>query len=298
MSAENRAHIEEVAHLLGYRPNDQAVALASSRSGVIGVVLPDIRNPFLDAVLGGMHAAAAEAEHTLMFTLSGQEETTARAQAERFLRSRVAGLIMVTPRLPAEDLRRLGDLVPLCLAGRAPVGGKVSTVRVDEEVAAELVVEALVARGFTAAIQITPRLDRLDPTGVQRASALARTAARKGLGWTHVEESDDEPVIGALLRETALPVALVAHNDMLALDVIAAVAASGLRLGSDVVLVSYDNTYVAARAEFSLSSIDQSSEVLGRTAVNLVLDESREPGRDVLIRPELVVRSSLGPATA
>ena len=89
---------------------------------------------------------------------------------------------------------------------------------------------------------------------------------------------------------------MIVHNDILAIDVAAAVVASGLRLGSDVAVVSYDNTYLAARAEFSLTSIDQSPARMGSRAVELLLARVADPDgspQDELVEPRLEVRGSL-----
>ena len=92
------------------------------------------------------------------------------------------------------------------------------------------------------------------------------------------------------------------HNDVLGLDAVAAVRAMGREVGRDVALISYDNTHLAARPEFALSSVDQSAERLAAEAVGLVLGRAageRGPGRAVALPPTLIRRASFGePSTA
>lgn len=296
VSASNRARILTVAARLGYRPNEAAVSLASARSGVIGVILPDIRNPFYDAVSEGLRRAAAAAAQTTVFTISGQDHEAAIEQADHFMRLRATGLIMVAPSLGDAELRRLGDQIPLTLIGRAPAGGAIDSVRIDEERAAHLIVNAVADRGYRAIVTVAPHWSMLDPTGHERQLALIAGAKSRGLAWTQASADDS----GSTLRSLVAPgTALIAHNDVLAIDVVAAVVGSGLRLGVDAAVASYDNTYLAARAEFSLTSIDQSPAELGHRAVSLLLGRVADrglPARDELVEPHLVARTSLPPA--
>ncbi|MDO4716954.1 MAG: LacI family DNA-binding transcriptional regulator [Propionibacteriaceae bacterium] len=293
VSASNRARILAVAARLGYRPNEAAVSLASARSGVIGVILPNIRNPFYDAVSEGLRRAAAAASQTTVFTISGQDRGAALEQADHFMRLRATGLIMVAPNLGDAELCQLAEQTPLTLIGRAPAGGRVDSVRIDERRAAHIIMRALASRGYRKVVPVAPHWSMLDPTGHERQLALISEAEAHGFSWNQVTADGS----GATLRSLVAPgTAMIVHNDILAIDVVAAVVASGLRLGSDVAVVSYDNTYLAARAEFSLTSIDQSPARLGSRAVELLLSRVADPHgppRDELVEPRLEVRGSL-----
>lgn len=293
VSDRNRAHILAVAARLGYRPNEAAVSLASARSGIVGVILPNIRNPFFDAVSEGLRIAAATEAKTTMFTISGQEPAAALEQAEHFMRLRAAGLVMVTPSLADAELHDLGNQIPLVLVGRAPSGGSVDSVRINESHAARSIVQEVRRRGYRRMVPVAPHWATLDPTGHERQLALITEAERCGVDWVQVDHGDSDLLLRSLVTtETAM----IVHNDLLAIDVVAAVVASGLRLGEDVGVVSYDNTYLAARSEFSLASIDQSPVVLGKRAIDLLLSRAADhslPARDELIEPRLVVRASL-----
>jgi LacI family transcriptional regulator len=95
------------------------------------------------------------------------------------------------------------------------------------------------------------------------------------------------------------PTAACCANDMMALGLLQAMAAHGLRVPDDLAIVGYDDIDFAAAAAVPLSSVRQPRELLGRTAVDLLLDEVADPGRhrhrQVIFQPDLVVRESSAP---
>ena len=116
---------------------------------------------------------------------------------------------------------------------------------------------------------------------------------------------DAGPAARAALQDHPEPLGLVIHNDVLAIDAVPVLRESRRAVGTDAALVSYDNTYLSLREEFSLTSVDQPEVLLGERAVDLVCrraglapDDGPDTGteaRSVVLEPELVTRaSSLG----
>lgn len=297
VSEEARGRILEVAAELGYRPNDMAAGLASNTSTLVGLILPHNRNPFFDAICEALQRELTANGLTLMVSFSGPDPAVAQAQAEQFLRLRVNALLMVSPSLGDAELCRLGDAVPLCLIGHLAVGGRVDAVRLDEQLAAEAVIAAVAGVGIGQVVHLSPDDDAMDPTGHERREALAAAAGRAGLNWRAASAGADAgAVVRTVVRESEGRVALVVHNDVLGLDAVAAVRGMGLEVGRDVAIISYDNTHLAARPEFDLASVDQSTEQLAAEAVRLLVDRAAgqtTAGREITIPPRLVVRSSL-----
>jgi DNA-binding LacI/PurR family transcriptional regulator len=95
---------------------------------------------------------------------------------------------------------------------------------------------------------------------------------------------------------TRRPTAIFCANDLLALGVLQGLTARGLRVPDDVALLGYDDIEYAAGAAVPLSSVRQPREQLGRTAAQLLLEESTDrehhQHRHVVFQPELVVRQS------
>ena len=143
VAADTRERIEEVAASLGYRVNVSASSLARKRSSIIGLVLPNLRNAFFEQVAACLGRAAARRGLTLFVTVGSDQPEILHQAVESLLGVRVAGIILVSPWLPGEDLVAIGEEVPVCVVGRRSPGGRVDSVRVDEEAAAHLVVDHL-----------------------------------------------------------------------------------------------------------------------------------------------------------
>ena len=253
VAADTRRRIREAAASLGYRVNVSASSLARRSSTIIGLVLPNLRNAFFEQVAACLGRAAARRGLTLFVTVGSDQPEVLHRAIESLLGVRVAGIVLVSPWLPREDLLAIGEEAPACVIGRRSPGGRVDSVRVDEVAAARLVVEHLAALSMRTICYIGPRMTD-EASRHDRERALARAAGEAG---------------------------------------------------TDGALVSYDNTYLALREEFSLTSVDQPEDLLGERAVDLVCrraglapDDGPAAGagaRSAVLEPELIVRaSSLG----
>ncbi len=305
VAAGTRERIEEVAASLGYRVNVSASSLARKRSSIIGLVLPNLRNAFFEQIAACLGRAAAQRGLTLFVTVGSDQPEVLHQAIESLLGVRVAGIIFVSPWLPQEDLLAVGEEVPACVIGRRSPGGQVDSVRVDEAAAARLVVKHLATLKMRTICYIGPRMTD-EASRHDRECELARAAKKTDLDFEVRSCGEDAgPATRAALEDHPEPLGLVIHNDVLAIDAIPVLRESRRVLGGDVALVSYDNTYLALREEFSLTSIDQPEDLLGENAVDLVCrragitpDDGPQTGgaaRSVVLEPTLVSRiSSLG----
>ena len=302
VAAGTRERIEEVAASLGYRVNVSASSLARKRSTIIGLVLPNLRNAFFEQIAACLGRAAARRGLTLFVTVGSDQSEVLHQAVESLLGVRVAGIIFVSPWLPGEDLVAIGEEVPVCVIGRRSPGGRVDSVRVDEEAAARLVVDHLAVLGMRTMCYIGPRLTDA-ASRHDREHSLARAAEAAGLAFEVRSCGEDAgPATRAALQDRPEPLGL-------AIDAVPVLRESRREPGVDVALASYDNTYLALREEFSLTSVDQPEDLLGERAVDLVChragltsDDGSQVGaatgteaHSVVLEPELVARaSSLG----
>lgn len=300
-------HIKQVANRMGYRVNAQAAALASRRSRVIALVLPHLMNPFFDSIAQSLQEAARERGYVLFTVLGGAD--VIEKELEEVLALRVEGLVFVSPALAADDLRNLGRAVPVCVIGRAGVGGQVDSVRVDEKAAAEKVLEHLRSQGLYTVVYIGPPATR-DYNVTERQQCLMQAARQSGMTLLSLEDGRElraqlEYVANQHLTDGAsasapagtaklaqrkqgepaqLPglastpagakIGLVAHNDVVAIDVLAAIRSLGLNLP----LISYDNTYLAAREE--LTSVAQPTAVMAEKTLQLLVTRAQGLGSE------------------
>ena len=293
MSAETRQRILDAASRLSYRTNTAAAELASRRSGRLAVIVPYLDNPFFDVVLRALRRRAADAGFVLAAFVSDLTDRLEQATVDDVLSLRPEGLILPGTSMSGEQLRELARQVPLVVMDRDLVSDTVSVVRLDEDDAARRIVDHLREQGLGQLVFFRPAPALHEALVDERRTACRVAARRAGMGFTSVVCQDGaSPALRRALRRVVAPFGAIAYNDVLALDVHTALLSAGMRPGGDVALVSYDNSPLAGRQEFSLTSVDQSPDLLATEAVAALLRPAGSPAVHRTVPAGLVVRSS------
>lgn len=293
MSDETRRRILDTARALDYHPNTAAAELAARRSHHLAVVLPYLDNPFFDRLLRRLRHHADAAGHTLVVLVSDLEDQLERTTVDEVLSMRPAGLILPGASMSPEALLGMSERIPLCVLDRTLDEPSIPTVRLDEADAAQQIVAHLAAQGLRRLVFLSPSRDMHEPLLDERRESCREAATSAGLDFAEVVRDDDmNRTLAALRAGPSDPFGVVVYNDVLGVDLVAAVLASRLRPGSDVAIVSYDNTSLASRPEVSLTSIDQSPDRLAEAAVAAVLAPVDTPAVHVTVPATLVIRAS------
>ncbi|HET9103765.1 MAG TPA: LacI family DNA-binding transcriptional regulator [Solirubrobacteraceae bacterium] len=297
VSAERRARVLKAAAALGYRPNAMARSLASRRTRTVGAIIDDLRNPFFAEVVGGIEEFASELGYRLLLAAGGRSGQRERSALEALLEYRVDGIILVSPRVPINEIVAAGDQLPLVMVSQALRG--LDAVITDDRGGVEQVIDHLVALGHRDIVHID---GGPAPGGRQRAAAFRRGMKRRGLKseiipGDFVEEAGVRGARELIDRGGELPTAVFAANDLVAVGVLGVFAQEGVSVPGQVSIVGYDNVSIARLEHVSLTTIDQPRVAMGREALGLLL--SRINGRQepvtVTLAPELVVRSTTAP---
>lgn len=278
VAADTRVRIEQAARELGYTRNLGAASLASNGSPIVGVVLPDLRNPFFESVVDNLqHEADALGLLPLVATASDDRsrETTV---LQRFRELRASGIVMVSPVEGPEAFTRIGSGQPLVLIGAALAGPGFDSVHVDEDAAAKLIVDHLRVRGWERIVAVSV-ISGLGEVWIQhRRAALVRAASAAGMPLESLELSRGEALasqLGALLdAREGQRLAVVTHNDLTAADVLTFVRAQGLRPGTDLAVTGFDDTHMARRPEFDITSVSQDNAELARLAMTALRERA------------------------
>jgi DNA-binding LacI/PurR family transcriptional regulator len=309
VAAASKALILEAAASLDYRPNLAARNLASHRTGTIGVMLNDLHNPYYVDVFDGVSAASTDAEKSLLLTTGRNQIAGEREAIASMLAHRVDGIVLVGPQIPTAEISRLAESVPVVLVGRTVRDQRVDCVANHEAEGAAIAVGHLVALGHR-------RIAHID--GGSGAGAGARRTgferAVKNLGI----DADCEVIAGdyteaagtsaatRILKRKARPTALFCANDLVAIGAMDTFAAADVRTPEDISVIGYDNSMLARLSRISLTSIDQSTQLLGAVALDLLnqrLATASKSGADVvgksqrieLVTPTLIMRRTTAP---
>lgn len=297
VSDERRRRVLDVAERLGYRPNGHARDLAGRASGTIGVLLNDLHNPFFARIYDGIEEAAAQADLGIVLTVSHRRDAGEAEAIERMLERRVEGLILAGPRLDVAEILAAARFAPTVVVGREVSGQRCDAVVTDERLAARLVVEHLAALGHRRIAHVE---GSRGGGATARSSGVVEATGALGLPDPLLVPGDFTEQAGAaaaaaLLRSAALPTAVFAANDLVALGMLAAFDEAGVRVPEDVSIVGFDNTPFAGFRHVALTTVDQGAAEMGRVAVERLLVRRARPDAEsvtVFATPGLVVRQT------
>lgn len=296
VAEDSRQRILAAAQELGYTRDLGAATLAAGRSQVLGVVLPDLRNPFFEGVVDAIGAHATTLKLLPLVATASDDRDREALILTRFRELRVAGVIMVSPVQPLDALETAAKAQPTVLIGADVASASLDTVHVDEDAAARLIVDHLVTRGWRSVVSLSEQSGPGEVWIERRQEALKAAARGAGLPYAGVEGRPGRGASAALreyLPQLGERAAVVAHNDLVAMDALAVVRDAGLRPGDDVAVIGFDDTYMAQRPEFDVTSVSQDTGELARLAMAALLERDEERGRhEAVVQPTLAVRSS------
>jgi LacI family transcriptional regulator len=297
---ETRQKVLDVIASLGYRPNPLARGLATNRTATIGIVVPDIGNPFFADVVRGAEDIARERGYRIFLANVDQdpdrEESTTWAMEDM----RVSGILICSPRQPDERLAAmLSRLDRVVLINREYVPGAVGAVRLDDLQASIKATQHSIERGRQQIVLLAGRPGgpafRTRLQGFREAMAAAGIPVdeRQIIFCTSNPEGGYEAADRAFdtLPETD---ALICFNDLVAIGAMRACADRGIRVPDDVTVTGFGDTILARMVQPSLTTMHQPGRKLGAGGVEMLLQhllgEAHEP--EIVVASKLVIRES------
>ena len=301
VSAKRRASVLRAAEELGYQPNLMARSLAQRRTGAIGVLVDDLRNPFFGEVVDAIETAASANGFRILILNGHRDPHRSLAAVDTFMQFRVEGLALVGPRLDDSELARIGSTIAAVAVASGDILPQVDTVVTDGRRGARLAVEHLIELGHSRIVHFDGGANVSAPERRSGYRATMRAAGLEHLIDVRPAGDDEADAIGAVeaLRSQApQATAVFAFNDMLAAGVLDRLDAAGVDVPAEVSVAGFDNTFISGLGRFSLTTVNQPRAAMGRLAVKALLDRiggSRsDPVRHTLA-PELVVRETTAP---
>jgi LacI family transcriptional regulator len=304
VAEETRRRVENAVASLRYVRNESARLLRSGQARIVGLIVPDVANPFFTDVARGVEDVTSAAGVLVIVCNSDGDGDKEARYLTMLAEHQVLGVLHV----PAGAKATMGALrhreIPVVLLDyQGPARGRCS-VSVNDVFGGRLAVGHLLGAGHRTIGFVGTGIE--PPRQVVQRLAGARQAmvdAGRNPNGLKLMATTSLTVQGGVDAAQALlglprrqrPTGVACVNDLLAIGMLKELLRSGVRVPQDVAIVGYDDIAFAESAAIPLTSIRQPRNQLGRRAAELLLDEAAGgPHRHstVVFEPELIVRES------
>lgn len=300
VTPETRRKIEVAAATLQYVPHGGARSLTRRQTDTIGVILPDLFGEFFSEMIRGIDKVVQGAgKHLLLGNMHGSTEET--LHAIHAMRGRVDGLLVMPPNSNADEIdgsERLG--MPAVLLNARVEGGSLPFVTVDNYEGARLITEHLVDRGARRIVHLAGPQSNRDAAERERGfrdvvKGLLDDQSPTIIPGTFHEEAG-RAAARQLLAEGLPCDAVFAGNDMMAVELMAALREGGVKVGRDILIAGFDDIPLARYVYPQLTSVHSDITRLGSAGAEMILrildgeNSAEMPG--LTITPTLAIRAS------
>jgi LacI family transcriptional regulator len=305
ISPETRERVLEVARRMNYQPNQHARALATNRSYLIGLIVPDLMNLYFAEVTRAIESVTRPAGFQLLIC-SSDEDITRELQEVETLWQRTDGLIISSVFPPTETKpyrKMIKDGAKMVLVDRTMKQLSCPAVATDNVLVGRLATEHLIRLGHRRIGHLrgdgsSVSADRFE--GYKQALAKRKLKFEKNLVRDcGLLEAEGYEAMRSWLAESEVPEAIFAVNDPAAIGAMQALEEVGLRAGKDVALVGAGNIHYGAMLRVPLTTISWSRRDMGQNAASLLIQliegkSDRARPQHITLPLELVIRDSCG----
>jgi LacI family transcriptional regulator len=301
-----RKRVMDAVDALGYQPSQLARGLRRVKTNMIGMIIPDITNPFFPAVVRGAEDVAFANGYRLILCNTDNDHAKEIAHLNELRTYLPSGLIVIPSSFSdltaqAESYRRSGAAV-VCV-DRLPKDWNGDSVTADNESGAYKATNYVLRQGHTRfAMIMGPR----HLTNVQnRLAGFKRALSEKKIhiNSEYIQETSFDQHGGylktmLLLRMIPRPTVIFAGNDMIAFGALQAFRESRLHCPDDIAVIGFDNLDLAEMTSPPLSSVSQPGYQMGTMAARILIDRVRGddgPAKHIVLETALKIRSSVGP---
>lgn len=294
------SRVQNTIKELGFVPNGFARNLRSGRGRTLGLIVPDVANPFFTEVARGVEDAASKRDYAVFLCNSDESASKEDRYINVLIEQQVRGVLITPADVKADRLEMMLDRgIAVTLLDREIKGGNQCSVSVDDVHGGQLAIEYLAGLGHKHIAWVCG--PESIPQVADRGAGVAKAAKVAGIKVETVRVSLMNTVNGEqagkkVLELSKLPTAIFCANDLLALGVMRYLLNQKVRIPEQVSLLGYDDIEFAPSAAVPLSSIAQPSYQMGITAADLLLSECEEgqthEHQQIRFQPQLVERKS------
>ena len=309
VNIHTKQKVEQAIKEYDYHPNILAKNLSTAHSNIIGIVIPDVRNPYYSNIFVECEKYANRMGYFLLLcnTLNSPEQE--EAYYEVLKSHRVSAIIhiggcmddVISDSSCVRRINKVANYIPIIASGKLD-GGDCYFVNFDNFYAMDQIMNYLLSLGHKKIAFVGGR-DNVISTSqkiYRYQQILEKYGLKYGNNYIAMGQSYDEEggyrAMKQVLSSKEWPTAVIAINDTSAIGIMKAIREKGLRIPDDISIVSFDDTYITEIADPELTSINNNYDEFCKTLlwnVDQLLKGNRIP-RHVEIQPWLVIRNSCG----
>ncbi|WP_163853654.1 LacI family DNA-binding transcriptional regulator [Paenibacillus elgii] len=302
ISEETRAKVNRIMQELNYQPSVVASALTGKQTFTLGLLLPDLANPFFAEIARSVEDRAHELGFSVMICSTDNNLLREERNISLLKQKSVDGIIIATGvRNDAilKDLKKQN--FPVALIARDMPSLAIDTVLVDDFIGGHMAASHLIEQGHRQIAVIAE--DTLVMSSQERIRGYRFALEEAGIAYnpelvriSDFKVTDAKQVAGEMLDAPQPPTAIFACNDLLATGVIQAVRERGLSVPGDLSVVGFDNTLLATIIDPPLTTVAQPIQEMGQKVVDLIIriiNDKNSTKQRIVMLPELVIRSSV-----
>jgi len=297
---ETAKKVRAAIRQLGYRPNHAARILTGQLSKAIGLIVPDLSDPFFSIVSHAVQEAAREAGYLAWLAASNGDSAIEEAQIEQMTHHPVDGILLVPANSQSKYLKAVAaGSTPLVTIDRPIEGAVTDSVEVENRAGARMAVEHLIAHGCKK-ITCMVMNSHLQPVK-QRVAGYEESMRHANLARRKIVLSDEamaQKTLSALFASPDRPNALFTANNACTICVIKTLRTLGIEVPRDVSLVGFDDVDFYTLLNPPVTTIRQPAAELGRTSARLLLQKIRSAtstsSARTVLPVTLMIRESCG----
>lgn len=307
VAPDTAERVRAAIEALNFYPDVNARTLGSGRSGMYGLIISDITNPYFPELVKAFEDIAVEHDQEVLIANTNYDPKRMETCVVRMLQRKVDGVAIMTSEMDDHLIRTFSRRgVPLVFMDTAFTGPSVHVIEIDYKAGVDLAMGHLFELHHKDIAFISGPLS-LSSAQV-RARAFREALEGRGVttppGW--IEEGDHRVEGGAKAMQRILqsgkrrPTAVLASNDLTAIGAMGAIHEAGLRIPEDISVIGFDGIELSAYTQPALTTLQVSRGELAELAFRSLLQHKTTPlkkltAKERIIQPTLVVRGSTGP---
>ena len=301
INIETKKLVLKIAKELGYIRNAAAVALRTKKTGTVGVVIEDNRNPFYAEVLNGMEVATREKNYHIIFANTQRDYKKEEEAINLLLAKRVDGLLIAPVQDRDDDIKNLIEAnIPFVIVGRDFENIELDAVYNDEVKGGFLATEYLIKKGHKRIALIDGFLYKSPAKG--RLEGYKKALKKYGISMDDalvsvgdIDVKDGYERAKQLFEKELDFTAIFAYNDMMAFGAMQAIREKRLRIPEDIGLVGYDDIPFCSLMNPALTTIRLKKQELGIESVKLLLSHingNRKKPKKIMLDVDIIARKT------